>query len=146
MAITDISRDWGVAPSVVRVITTDNLTAITTNGYLTLQDANIESINHGEFEWSLSDMVAIVYNGGDGFFRRDPINQTFISLATGLSNSLPDANIYVGNGSNIATAVPVSGDLTLADTGVFSIGANVVGSGQLQKNVIQYLKTTLSPA
>ena len=35
--------------------------------------------------------------------------------------ALPNDEIFVGNGSNIATAVPVSGDLTLVNTGAFTL-------------------------
>jgi hypothetical protein len=44
--------------------------------------------------------------------------------------SLSSANILVGNGSNVATAVPVSGDVTLANTGAFSL-VNASVTGQL---------------
>lgn len=37
--------------------------------------------------------------------------------------SLPSAEILVGNGSNVATAVPVSGDISLANTGAMSLVA-----------------------
>lgn len=35
--------------------------------------------------------------------------------------ALPSADIYVGNGSNVPAAVSVSGDLTLANTGAFTV-------------------------
>lgn len=38
-----------------------------------------------------------------------------------LSNSLTSAFLYVGNGSNVATGVAASGDLTLANTGAFTL-------------------------
>jgi hypothetical protein len=43
------------------------------------------------------------------------------------SSTLASADIYVGNGSNVATAVAASGDLTLANTGAFTL-ATVNGS------------------
>jgi hypothetical protein len=39
---------------------------------------------------------------------------------TRLSNTLTSAHLFVGNGSNVATDVAVSGDLTLANTGAFT--------------------------
>lgn len=42
--------------------------------------------------------------------------------------ALTDAHILVGSGANVATDVAVSGDLTLANTGAFTLGAVVKGS------------------
>lgn len=94
MAITDISRDWGVAPSIVRITTTDNLAAITAAGYLNTQVDEIEAIQHGEFQWTLTDIVAIVYRGGQGQFAYDPINNTFILDTAAIApNSVNTGNI-----------------------------------------------------
>jgi len=43
-----------------------------------------------------------------------------------MSNSLTSAYIFVGNGSNIATGVPVTGDITITNAGVTAIGAGVI--------------------
>lgn len=43
------------------------------------------------------------------------------AVVVGLVNMLANAHIFVGNGSGIAADVAVSGDLTLADTGAFTI-------------------------
>ena len=43
------------------------------------------------------------------------------SGGSGLSTSLTAAHIYVGNGSGVATDVAASGDVTLANTGAFSV-------------------------
>ena len=71
MAITAISRDWGVDPSIVRVTTTDDLATITTTGYLATQEANIELLQNGSFEWLDTDFILIYYVDGEGFFVRD---------------------------------------------------------------------------
>lgn len=45
-----------------------------------------------------------------------------------LSPALPSADIFVGNGSNVAAGVPLSGDATLTNTGILtlnSVNANV---------------------
>lgn len=49
----------------------------------------------------------------------------------GLSSTLADTKIYVGNGSNVATAVFVSGDATLANTGALTIAADAVTNAKL---------------
>lgn len=45
------------------------------------------------------------------------------------STSLTSAHILVGNGSNVATDVAVSGDLTLANTGAFTLNTVAVNKG-----------------
>jgi hypothetical protein len=45
-----------------------------------------------------------------------------------LTSVLPSANIFIGSGSNVATAQPISGDVTLSNTGVVTlqtVNANV---------------------
>ena len=81
MAITAISRDWGVDPSIVRVTTTDSFSTITTNGYLITQIDIINQLNNGAFEWLSGDLVAIDYLSGQGFFTRDAVNEKFVFAA-----------------------------------------------------------------
>lgn len=45
--------------------------------------------------------------------------------------TMTSANILVGNGSNVATVVPVSGDLTLANTGAFTIASGAVTNAKV---------------
>ena len=45
--------------------------------------------------------------------------------------ALNAANIWVGNASNAATAVAMSGDATLSNAGVLTIGSNAVGSAEI---------------
>lgn len=77
MAITEIARDWGVNPSIVRITSTDTLAAVGTTGYLTAQAANIATVNSGAFEWIISDFVLVYASDGWDFFSIDP---TFASL------------------------------------------------------------------
>ena len=49
-----------------------------------------------------------------------PICTSAIAAAS-LSPTLPNSDIYVGNGSNVATPVALSGDATLANTGAISV-------------------------
>lgn len=43
-----------------------------------------------------------------------------------MSNTLTSAYIFVGNGSNVATGVAMSGDITITNAGVTAIGAGVI--------------------
>jgi hypothetical protein len=66
-----------------------------------------------------------------------------------LSSSLANTNIFVGNASNIATAVAMSGDATIANTGALTIASNLkTGSfgttvdgyiGVIQPGVVGYV-------
>lgn len=85
MAITSISTDWGVDPRIIRITTTDTFATLTTTGYLTAQATNIENLQNGEFQWTPTDYCLIAYNGGEGFFTMDSVNNTFAS--TGLLNA-----------------------------------------------------------
>lgn len=129
MAITAISRDWGANPSIVRIVSTDSLGTITTAGYLTAQESNIEALNAGPFQWADTDLVLIAYATNEiNFFTHDADNATFIiETAPGsLSETLASGRIFVGNASNIATGVAMSGDITIDNTGATTIGAGVI--------------------
>ena len=54
------------------------------------------------------------------------INKIVGNIATKQSSTLTSAHILVGNGSNVATDVALSGDATLANTGALTIAANAV--------------------
>jgi len=61
------------------------------------------------------------------------IRKTTVSLLlgaiSGLSNVLNDADIFVGNGSNIATGVTMSGDATMANDGTITLTAAALDGG-----------------
>jgi hypothetical protein len=49
--------------------------------------------------------------------------------STGLGSTLNSANIFVGNGSNVATGVAMSGDVGISNTGLTTIQAGAVSGG-----------------
>jgi hypothetical protein len=57
--------------------------------------------------------------------------------------TLTSANIWVGNGSNAATAVTMSGDATLSNAGVLTIGSNVIGSAEITDGSITAADTAV---
>jgi len=89
MPITDITSDWGIKPRIIRIVTTDNLVAITTSGYLTAQDENIQLLQNGEFEWENTDGVYIFYADGQGFFTRNATEQRF-------DQQIPETSVVIG--------------------------------------------------
>jgi len=57
------------------------------------------------------------------------------SDTTSISNVLTDSQILVGNGSNVATDVAVTGDISISNAGVVSIAANVIVDGDVASGV-----------
>lgn len=136
MPITSISRDWGVNPSIVRVITTDNLATITAVNYLNTQIDEIQALNRGPFEWVDRDLVAIAYNGGEDYFTRDAANNTFVVDVVPVGAiPLADSHILVGNAAGIGTDVAMSGDVAINNLGVTTIQPNSVDKAMLNPTV-----------
>jgi hypothetical protein len=53
----------------------------------------------------------------------------YADAAVTASNALTDTNIFVGNGTNVATGVAMSGDATIANTGALTIASSVALAG-----------------
>lgn len=129
MSITAIARNFDGNPNIVSIVTTDNLATITTAGYITAQAANIEALQNGEFQWTDTDIVLMSYSPSlVNWFVRDAATEAFDAnpAAGGLTNTLANGDIFVGNASNVATGVVPSGDITLSNAGVFGIAAGVI--------------------
>ncbi|RVU25988.1 hypothetical protein EOJ36_06120 [Sandaracinomonas limnophila] len=62
--------------------------------------------------------------------------KTYVDNATSAINTLADGKIYVGNASNEATEVSISGDITMSNAGVASIGASKVLTGMIADGTI----------
>ncbi len=124
MPITSIGRYFVGDPNIVAIVTTDDLATITTAGYITSQQTEIEALQNGEFQWTDTDLVLIYYATAQiGFFTHDATNDTFDALnpSGGLSDTLQNGHIFVGNASNLATDVAMSGVIAITNTGVTSI-------------------------
>lgn len=55
----------------------------------------------------------------------------FITFAAKLTSTLTSGNIFVGNGSNVAASVALSGDATLSNSGALTIGAKKIQASKL---------------
>ena len=82
MAILEISRDWGANPSIVRIVTDDDLESIINGSYLTDQAENIDQLNHGAFDWQDSDAALVYTNTNDTYFLQVFFNNGVPSLAS----------------------------------------------------------------
>jgi hypothetical protein len=147
--ITSIKRDFNLFPNIVGIVTTDNLAAITTTGYFNTQLAAVELLNNGIWQWELEDWIVIYYATNlIGLFTYNASTDAFVSLAAngGISNTLPSADIIVGNSSNIATAVVMSGDVHISNTGVTTIQAGAVSGSKIANNAVDYAQLALDVA
>lgn len=97
MSITAIARDWGVNPAIVRITTTDTLATVGTTGYLTAQDANIETVNSGGFEWTTSDFVLVYASNGWDFFSISPDFTSLNLWEPGSGVAVVGAPVVVGD-------------------------------------------------
>ncbi len=120
----------GILPGAVKMVTTDNLATITTAGYL-------NGVNNGNIisgvQLAPSDVIECLYSfntlTGTGMYTdlRPTINNGLITLVVDSGNEgLTNGHIFVGNASNVATDVAMTGDITISNTGVTAIGTGVI--------------------
>ena len=152
MSITSILRNFDGEPNIVSIVTDNTLAEITTAGYWASADivADVAALQNGEFQWSDTDIVLISYAPAFlvNWFKYDAANATFVAnpAAGGLSNTLLDGRIFVGNGANVATGVLPSGDVTITNAGVTAIGANKVLSSMVSPLVRKYVAVAVTAA
>jgi hypothetical protein len=60
----------------------------------------------------------------------------YVDAGLGGATTLTHGQVYIGNSSNVATGRPVTGDISISDTGVTSIGATKVAASMLFTNLI----------
>ncbi len=116
----------GVLPSIAYIQTTDTVATVTTTGYLNKEVAN-------GIQFSLPCIAAVTTKSSPtavpavGWYEVQHVGANW-SLQAGSNTAieLTDGHIFVGNASNIATDVAMSGDVTISNTGVTAIGAGVI--------------------
>jgi hypothetical protein len=147
MSITSIKREFNLFPNLVGIVTSDDLTAITTAGYFASQADAVALLNNGAWEWQAQDMVLIYYGAGlIGWFTYDATTDAFVSWAAngGISNTLPSGDIIVGSNVNVATARAMSGDTTISNTGVVTIANSAVTTAKINANAVTFAKLDTS--
>jgi hypothetical protein len=116
----DISASAGIAYSKLATLTSGNIivgnasntaASVAMSGDVTITNTGVTAINSGV-------IVDADVNTSAGI--------AFSKLA-----SLTSGSILVGNSSNTATAVAVSGDITITNTGVTAIGSGVIVDGDI---------------
>ncbi len=116
----------GVLPSIAYIQTTDTVATVLTTGYLNKEVAS-------GVQFSLPCIAAVTTKATPtsvpqvGWYEIQHVGSDW-SLDAGSNTgiALTDGHIFVGNASNIATDVAMSGDITISNTGVTAIGAGVI--------------------
>lgn len=136
----------GVLPSVVYINTSDTIAQVTTTGYL-----NKEVANGAQFQLPCIAAVATQTSASAApvvawyqLVHSAP-NWSLVGPVDG-SIALPNGDIFVGNGSGIASPVPLSGDATLANTGALTIAAGAITGSKIAANVVDYANIALDVA
>jgi hypothetical protein len=152
MAITAIGRYFVGDPNIVAIVTDNTLAEITTAGYFTSAaiKADVEALNNGEWQWQDTDQVLISYAPDFlvNWFKYSAADEAFVAnpAAGGLSSTLLDGRIFVGNAGNVATGVAMSGDTTITNAGVVAIGANKVLSSMISPLIRKYVAVPITAA
>ena len=141
--ISVISRDYGIVPSIVRVLTSDTLATVSGGSYILNQAANISAANEGAFTWLSNDSVLVNASDGSAFYTissdfnslipLDVVRSTF-SLTAAQINGMYAAPILL-------VPAPPAGMLILPGTAVLNV---VYGSAQFASGgaiALQYKNT-----
>ena len=145
MGITNLSRDYGIVPSIVRMVTTDTLSTAGKAGYITAQAANIIAINDGAFTWQTNDVVLVNAADGWNFYSISAdftslnligsgVQQVSIPLTAAQINGMYAAPVFI-------LAAPAAGTINLVQSAVLNV---VYGSAQFASGgniAIQYKNT-----
>jgi hypothetical protein len=129
-------------------------TSVPFTGDVTITNAGVTTIGTGKVTDAKLDKTNIPLSGfgaasanvalggnklsgvADPTLAQDAATKNYVDSATGAITNLTNGNVYIGNSSNVATAVPVTGDVTITNTGVTAIGTGKVTDGKLDKTNI----------
>jgi hypothetical protein len=121
----------GVLPSLCYINTDDTIAEVTTTGYLNKEVANGLQISLPCIA-AVSTKATPTSAAQVGWYQISHVGANW-SLVVGSNEviALPDGQILVGNASGIATAVAMSGDATIANTGALTIAANAITTAKI---------------
>lgn len=135
----------GVKPGSIKMLSSENLVTITTAGFLNGAGLQIQP----SLQIAPSDIIECLYNydvisdSGDLAYLQPSITNGVITLVS-LNNpsilTLADGDIFVGNSSNVATAVTMSGDATLANDGAITIANDAITTAKIDDGAVTEAK------
>lgn len=114
-------------------------------GYINLSDtlATIEASDYfgDETRLALYDVIRATGSDGTAWLRVSAITPAVtVVVDTNAVSSLTDGRVWVGNASNAATAVLLSGDITITNTGVATIANLAVSAAKLAADAVTTAK------
>lgn len=140
MSVLDLERinmgQVGIKPGTVKMITSSDLATITTAGFLN----GIGNQIVPPLALAPSDVIECLYNYnpttdvGTFIYLQPSISNGVITLNVApnpLTAGLTNGHIFVGNASNVATDVAMSGDATIANTGALTIAAGAINNAKV---------------
>ncbi len=141
MAVISIIRDTNNNVSIVRMIVSDTISDIIATNYIRNNQATINALNTGTWQWFMTDILAVACSDGNGFFTFT--SNTFATLSEytgavsfpvsaadgGTGVSSPTAHgIAVAEGASPFNFIPLTnGQLLIGSTGVDPVAANITG-------------------
>lgn len=148
MAVLQLVRtevgEVGVKPGKISMLSTDNLSTITTAGYLNGTGNQLKQVL-----LSPTDVVECMYSynastGAASFAILLPTISGGVITLTAWDNPgiepLAQNQIFVGNASNAATAVALSGDATIVASGALTIANLAVNAAKLAADAVTTAK------
>jgi hypothetical protein len=129
MAITSIRRDWGVAPSMVRIMTTDTIATVQMAGYILSQQAVITSLNGGPFGFVEGDAVLVSASDSSELFTFDGTDFDSLIPVTADGSGSVNPGILGQVAYYAANGTAISGTNTLPTTVAVPVGCLNSGTG-----------------
>ena len=114
-------RNWGPTLTNWSTAVTNVLAAFPSTGVLTLSPYPASTVNFANA--TNTGFLALTINGSNQL--------TFNGTPIGATAALTDGHILVGNVSNLPADVAMTGDVTISDTGVTTLGALKVANAQI---------------
>jgi hypothetical protein len=127
---------------------------VTMNGDVTITNAGVTVIGTGKVNDVKLDKTNIPLSGfgaalaavdlgsnkltnvTDPTLAQDAATKNYVDSATAAITNLTNGNVFIGNSSNVATPVAVTGDVTITNAGVTTIGTGKVDNTKLDKTNI----------
>ncbi len=136
----------GQEPSLVFIQTNNTLAQVTTAGFLNgLVRENIP-LSTNMIACVTTKTTPNAIESATGWFDISQSAGVWSLSASNSTNPLASAHIFVGNASNVATDVAMTGDMTISNAGVTAIGADKVLSSMVSPLVLKYASVAISAA